>query len=181
MRIVKIIQRRSVLLKISIFLFLVSMIFLFYKEFISVILTLLLIGVASVSKMYKHFTGFSVGFELVTFVSIIFFFSHGFALGLILSILMLILSTLLSGKFSQVFVFQIMIYFAIGLLSIFLRGLGISRGGKILVIIYNIALHSVSLFLLRMPIHSSVVNLAVNLSVNIVLLDYFGDMLVELL
>lgn len=181
LRIIKRKDAKNILMRIAIVLFMLSLSLFFFKQFISVLITLMIIIIASLSKVYKHITHFSIGFELVTLASIIFFFTHGFTLGLVLSLLMLILSTLVSGRFSQMLAIQFMIYFIIGFMSIFLKGLGIIYTGKILILTYNILLHATGLLLLRMPIHSSIINFTVNITASFVFLDLFGEWLTELL
>jgi hypothetical protein len=172
---------KSFLIKLSIVLIVATFSLFFLKQLFAFTVTLLLVVLASVSKIYKKFIGFSIGFELVTFASIIFFFSYGFGLGLMLSTLMLALSTLISGRFSHLFIAQWIIYLIIGALSIFLKSLGIQFAGKILVLVYNILLHSFSQFVLHYPIHSTITNFVINLATNFLFMDYFAMFFVNAL
>lgn len=173
--------KKKTIIRIILVLFFLSLSLLFFKQMFSFILTLLIIIIASLSKIYKRIIPYSLGFELVTFASIVFFFAHGFTFGLILSFLTLALSSLISGRFSQIFIFQFGFYIVIGLISIILKPLGIVFAGKFLALLYNILLHTVGLVLLRMPIHSSVITFAVNMSTNIIFFDLFGEYLIEIL
>jgi len=172
---------RFFLIRLFIILAVFTISLFFFKQLWVVFVTLFLVVIASLSKLYKRFIGFSVGFELVTFASIIFFFSYGFGIGMLLSTLMLISSTLISGRFSQLFVAQWLIYLIVGLSSVALRSLGVLNAGKILVLLYNILLHSLSQFFFHYPIHSTITNFAVNLSSNFLLLDYFSGWFMDAL
>jgi hypothetical protein len=150
----------------------------FFSQLVSFLLTISLVIAGSLSKLYKRFMH-SIGFELVTFASIIFFFAHGVVIGFLLALLMLIASTLLSTKITNIFIYQIIIYVILAVLSIFFRPLGIVTGGKILVILYNIMLHSVGIFLIHYPPHNSVIHFFVNTTVNFFLFEYASLWLLE--
>jgi len=168
----------SQLKRIMIFLIILAFLLIFFKQFMSFIITIALVVIASLSKIYKRLIH-SIGFELVTFASIIFFFAHGPVLGFILALLMLLASTLISSRITQVFTFQIMIYAFLAVLSIFLRGFDIVTAAKILVVIYNILLHGVGLFIVHYPPHQSVINFIVNVATNFFFLEYTAQWLVS--
>ncbi len=161
---------RGTLKKLMIGLIIFSLLLFFFSDIFSFILTIFLVIIGSFSKIYKRFIH-SIGFELVTFASILFFFTHGAVMGFILAILMLIASTLLSSRITQVLVFQIMIYGFLAILSIFLQGFGVVTGGKILIITYNILLHFVGIFIIHYPPHQSVINFTVNAVTTIFFLE----------
>jgi len=157
--------------KLMIGLIVLSILVLFFSKFLSFILTIILVLIGSFSKIYKRFIH-SIGFELVTFASIIFFFAHGPVLGFLLSLIMLIASTLLSSRITQALTFQAIIYASMAILSIFLLPLGPITAGKILIIYYNIVLHAVGIFLIHYPPHSSVINFIVNAVTGFLILEW---------
>jgi hypothetical protein len=167
--------------KAAILLFLFSLSLVFFKQFLSVFATLVIITLASISKIYKHMIHFSIGFELVTFATIIFFYAHGFTFGLVLSLLVLVLSTLVSGRFSRMFIVQAGLYLSMGVLVFILRPIGIVSIGKILIIFYNVFLHLIGILIMQMPPHSTMLNLTVNIASNWIFFSYFSEWLVELL
>lgn len=165
---------RRYLVYSTITLIILLLVILSFDMLKSFIITIALVAIASVSKLYKRFLGYSVGFELVTFATIILLFTHNVLVALLLSMLMLAISTLLAGRISQAMVVQAAIYLIIGLLSLFMQSLEISIAAKILVILYNILLHAVTFLLLRYPIHSSILNFVVNVVTNFILIDLFA-------
>jgi hypothetical protein len=157
----------------------IAILFLFFQQLISVIIVLGLLITGSISKLYKRILPYSIGFELVTFASIIFFFAYGPLIGLILSILMLLASTLLSGKITQIFVAQAMIYASMAVVSLFLFQFDVKTSAKILLIQYNIMVHTAGLLLFNYPIHSALIILVVHLTTNLFFINIFAEWLVD--
>jgi len=165
-------KRFSLLLKKVMIVMLVCMMALFfYKSVISIFLTVLLVIIASISKLYKRVIH-SIGFELVTFASIIFFFTHGPLVGFLLSLFMLIASTLISSRITNILVFQAMIYGIMAVLSLFLAPLGIITAAKVLVVFYNILLHFIGIFVIHYPPHNSVLHFIVNVVTTFFIIDW---------
>ncbi|MFT4304193.1 MAG: hypothetical protein ACMXYG_06525 [Candidatus Woesearchaeota archaeon] len=164
---------------LAFFIILILLFILAFDLLKSVIITILLVIIASLSKIYKRFIGYSIGFELVTFCTIIFLFSHNLLVAFLLSMLMLITSSLISGKISQTLPLQGAIYLVLLSISLFLRDLEITLAAKILVVFYNIILHSISLFFFRYPIHSSILNFTINIASNFILIDLLAVLIVS--
>jgi len=164
--------------KITIALIILAIMLIFFNHIMSFVITVALVIIGSLSKIYKRLIH-SIGFELVTFAAIIFFFAHGPIIGFLLAVLMLLASTLISSRITQVFTFQIMIYAVLAILSIFLRGFDIVTAGKVLVVIYNVLLHTIGLLVVHYPPHQSVINFFVNVVTNFFFLEYTAHLLME--
>jgi hypothetical protein len=163
---VKVLLNR-LLIALAIFL----LVLVFFNEVFSFILTVAIVIIASLSKIYKKFIH-SIGFELVTFASIIFFFAYGPLVGFLLAMLMLIASTLISSRITQILTFQAIIYAIMAIMSIFMHGMDITTSAKVLVIIYNLLLHFVGIFIIHYPMPSSVLNFIVNVVTNFFIIDW---------
>lgn len=174
-------KKVQVLLKRLLIILLVFLIFLvFFNKLMSFVITVALVVIASFSKIYKRLIH-SIGFELVTFAAIIFFYAYGPMVGFLLALLMLIASTLLSSKITQILTFQAIIYAIMAVISIFLKAgnVDIVSAGKVLVVVYNILLHFVGIFIIHYPLPSSIVNFVVNVVTNFFFFDWFGNWLIS--
>lgn len=78
---------------------LIVIVWLFEIEVVSILTAVALIVVASFSKIYKQFTGkLSLGFELITPVTILFAYKFSILFTLFSAILMLMVSSFIAGK-----------------------------------------------------------------------------------
>jgi len=170
---------RYALIKYTVILSVVLLMLLFRKQTISIIVTIGLILLGSLSKLYKRFTNHSIGFELITFITVLFFFSHGFIFGIIAAFIMNVLGFLVNGRFSTALVVQMVSYILIGLFSLVLHPLDFSVSAKILIVLYNIV--SFILFLMLGSNPARGFTIVVNIMVNFFLINHFGLYMLNLL
>ena len=165
----------------SILVLILLFIFLFAKISIGAFILAIVLFVAAIfSKFYKHVTGTSLGFELVTFASICFFFAfESHVAAIILSLIMLILSTFLSGQITPAFFVEAVLYIIIGLVVIALGDFSVVKA-MILVVLYNIVLQAVAM-LGGFPFPRALINFIINIAVNYFLFTRFGERVVEAL
>jgi len=128
------------------------------------IVILMIIGI--VSKMYKLFTGFSIGFELITFPVILIAVKYGVVPAVICAIIMEIMSGFLTGSVGPATLVHIITYIIISVLGAIISGGNIIVVGKSLVLIYLIISQVGLIFSYGFQPHRSLIIIIVTLLVN---------------
>jgi len=143
--------------------------FLFFKKFTSVFLSLILIIIGSLSTIYKRFVRVSTGIELITFAAIVLCYLNGPVFGIIAAIIMVVVQAFLTNRICIPMFVQIGAYIIICLLSGMILGSNLLVGAMILVVIYNILIHSAYILLFRFNPANSAISLPVNIIINYLL------------
>ena len=117
-------------------------------DIVSVLITLLLITAASLSKIYKRITSLSIGFELVTLATILFAFKIGIVFAIVASLFMLIASEFISGKIlPQALAFHVIAYVIIAIVAgVFISTGNFLQWAIILIIFRNVFLFASGVF-----------------------------------
>lgn len=152
----------------------------FHRTLLSFIFTLMLIALGCFSSQFTRMTGnINFGLEFIPFVSILLFYSHGVGFGLVATILMMAVSSLLVGNIQFDLLVSAGIFVIIALLSLFL-GFGIALNGIILVIIFNI-ISLVVLTLFGFDIVKNIIYFAGSITFNYILFKYFSEIIFNML
>jgi len=153
----------------------------FRSVMVSLFLAVILLLIGTISQAYKLFIPVNTGFELITFVSILFMFTYNPILGLMAAFIMTLTSSFfITKKVGVGLLFKLMAYSMMSLVAFIAAPLGIAAGGMLLVIVYNIFLRGV-LFMGGANKAIALYSLAVNLALNYYLLSAFGSTLAGLL
>ncbi|MFT4303826.1 MAG: hypothetical protein ACMXYG_04630 [Candidatus Woesearchaeota archaeon] len=165
-------------------IFLLILIILFLRiNIIGVFVSLFLIFIASISKYYKRFTGsLSVGFELVTPVVIIFAYTYGILFAFISSIIMLLVSSFISGKidFPAMFL-EVFTYLILSLLTFILSGIEFVSLAVFMIFLRNIIMAPLGVFLLGRNFIHMILIVSSDIFLNVLLIVWIGDFIVGLL
>ena len=171
---------RKLILKVITIVTGILIILFFGKTILSIMIAIILLAVGILSKLYKRFIGMSIGIEFVTLISILFCFHYGFFFGFCAAVFMTIVAGLINGRLGMAIVPQIISYFLISVISLLLQGVPFSLSAKILVIIYNISTFTMMVFLGARP-EKGIFNIALNIAVNLLCINYVGEFLLGLL
>jgi len=152
-------ELRKLLVKTWLYFFcilmLLGILYLYNITIADVIVSLFLVVIASFSKIYKRFTSASVGFELVTPITILFAYTFGVVIALILALVMLVLAALISGKVDGLSIGCEMITYAIiSLFAAILSGVSFVPLCLVLIIMRNVIIFPLGFYLMgRNPAH----------------------------
>jgi len=169
------------LIKSMIVLFLIMITMFFTKTIISIAVSIILMTIGIISTLYKKVINLPIGFELTTFVTIIFAFAHSPLTAFIASIIMTIAGAALINRICIPVMIKIVVYGIVCSVALFFDPEQIRAGGKILVILFNILLHATYVFIFRFKIENSVISFILNIILNIFLIDRLGELLVGML
>lgn len=172
-------KNRKYLTYSSIFLLILLLLFLFKKQSISIIFSIMLIIVGSMSNLFKRITGINVGIEFITFATIIFLYSYGPVFALATCLLMLIISSLSTGQIAPTTFTSFGMYCIIALISMFMD-FGIVANGIILMLVMNL-LGLLILFILGFDFVRNFIYISGNVFFNYILFKYFSEIIFYLL
>jgi hypothetical protein len=132
-------RRPIVCVSAGVFLLLLFiLLFLFRRKLVSFIFTIMLLGLGCLSSQFKKLTGdLDTGLEFIPFATIIFFYTHGIAFGLLSVLFMMSISSLLVGQLKLDLFISLGIFILVAFASFFFN-FGIVMNGIILIIIFNI-------------------------------------------
>lgn len=162
---------------------LIVIIWLFKIDVISILTTLLLIVLASFSKIYKQFTGkLSLGFELITPVTVIFAYKFGILFALVSSIIMLLASSFIAGKIDfPSTVCEVVTYLILSMLTYVFSGVPFVPLALVMMVLRDIIMVPMGILILgRNPIHMIIV-FATNVFLNILFIMWLGNFFVGVL
>lgn len=177
------IQIKQWLVYIGVILVFAILVLLFDINVVGVITIIILMIIASFSKIYKRFTGtLSLGFELVTPVTILFAYKINILFALVAAFIMLILASFIAGKidFTST-VAEMITYLILAILIAGMRGVDFVTLAIIMTFLRNIIMYPLGIFLLgRNFIHLGIVVIS-DLFFNILVILAFGNFFVNLL
>ncbi len=168
--------------KISFLLLAIIVVFMFSNTIISIIVSLILIFLGAFSTIYKRFIDASIGFELVTFATIVLCAAHGSIIGFIASIIMVILGAFLINKLCMVQLMKIAGYAAVCLVMYISGGMfGIVALGIAMSLLFNIIMHGIYVLGFGFNPGNSAISFVLNMMLNIFLFVNLGEATVGLL
>lgn len=150
------------------------------SKFRTFILSILLIAIGSLSIIWKRFVRISLGFELITFISVIFCFTHGPYFAIVAAIIMTVTGSIINGRLCIPMFVQIFAYALICLLFFIVSGLGVVGSGIILALFFNIIIHSIYIFIFGFNPINSISAFVLNMIVNIFVFIRFSESLLRL-
>lgn len=141
-----------------------------------------LIFLGCISRMYKHFVGISIGFELVTPLTIFFTYSEGILFGLFASTFMFIISTMLSGSLNaNAFVVQLGINLILVILTAVFGFLPFVSLAVALVIFRNLALWMSMVFIGGVDMFKATLASVPNIFINVFIVSTLGPLLLSVM
>lgn len=160
----------------------ISILILYSQNVIKIVTLLTLIIVGSLSKIYKRFTSISIGFELITPITILIAFKFGIWSAIISSITMLFASAIISGKIDMnVNAIEIGIYSILAIITHILSGLPFLTLALSMMILRNLMLLPAAFLLLgRNPIQMLIV-VSTNIIFNWIIISKFSYTLTSIL
>ncbi len=168
--------KKYVILLVSILIILIL-----FQRFKAIILTLLLISIGIISIFWKRFIQLSLGFELITFITIIFCFAFSPLFAMLAATTMLIIGSILNGRLCIPMFIQIAAYFIICLLSFLLLGLNVSIAGIILTLVFNLVIHTTYILALGFNPINSIISFTLNMLINLFLFTHFAERVLSML
>ena len=151
---------RQWLVYVGILFILVLIILLFNIDIVGVITIIILMIIASFSKIYKRFTGtLSLGFELVTPVTILFAYKISILFSLVAAFIMLMVASFIAGKIDfPSMTAEMITYLILAILTAGMRGFDFVTVAVIMVFLRNIIMYPMGIiFLGRNFIHLLIV------------------------
>ncbi|MCB9359378.1 hypothetical protein H6503_05585 [Candidatus Woesearchaeota archaeon] len=126
----------------SLIVFLVLIILMLFNVPVGkIILIAIMMGIATVSKLYKHFIGISIGFELITPVVIIFAYTLNPLFTIVAAVLMVVVSEFISGQvYTNNMIAQIIIYVFIVFFVFVFKSFGFIGLANSMIVLRNVAL-----------------------------------------
>lgn len=155
---------------------------IFRKQLFSAFIVILLIIIASASKIYKRFSSISLGFELVTPITILFAYKINVFFAVFSAIIMLILSSFIAGKFDFPGMFmEIGVYIVISLITFVFSFMTFASIATGMIILRNAMLLPLGILVLgRSPVQIGIVVVS-NIVINIAIIAAIGNNIVNLL
>ena len=142
----------------------------------------ILIVLGCISRLYKHFVGISIGFELVTPLTILFTYSEGILFGILVSSFMFIVSTMLSGSLNaNAFVVQLGINVVLVILTGLFGFMPFVPLAVALVVFRNVALWMSMVFLGGVDMFKATLASVPNIFINIFIVSTAGPLLLTIL
>jgi hypothetical protein len=173
-------KRKHLILYCLLILSFVLLFFLFRKQMISIVFTVMLMILGSMSNIFKRITGsLSLGIEFITFATILLIYSYGIPFALIACLVMSLVSALSTGQLSLSDISSYGMYVVISLISLLLP-FSIATNGIILMLIMNI-LGLFMLTLLGFDFIRNATYVAGNIFLNFILFKYFSAIIFTLL
>ncbi|MFT4304194.1 MAG: hypothetical protein ACMXYG_06530 [Candidatus Woesearchaeota archaeon] len=170
-----------VYITISILTLIIIIMSLYGRQILSFFFTILLIILGCLSSQFKRITGeLSIGIEFIPFATIIFFYTHGIAFGIMSAIIMMAISQLLSGQLRIDILFNIAVFIIIGLISLLFLEVGIVLFGIILVVLFNI-MTFIAMSVIGYDFVKNMIYGFGSIIFNYVLFRYFSEIIVKTL
>jgi hypothetical protein len=168
---------------ILIIFILLVIIILFDINIISVITTVFLIILASFSKLYKQFTGkLSLGFELITPITVIFAYTYGLMFAWSVSIVTLLVSSFIAGKIDfPSTVIEAFTYLILCILTIILSSMPFKELALFMMVMRDVIMVPPGIILLGRNFIHMIIIVATNLLFNFLFIIWFGEFIVNLL
>ncbi|MBS1266344.1 MAG: hypothetical protein MAG795_00311 [Candidatus Woesearchaeota archaeon] len=157
---------------VAIGVFLLLLVFLKFK---SVFLTIFLVILGIVSVLWKRFIRVSLGFELITFVTIVLCFGINPVFAFFAATIMVIVGSFISGRVCIPMFVKIGAYGVVCLVSALFLGSNIVVRGIVLALINNLVLHFCYIFVFGFSPANSALDFALNMMLNFFLFTRFGQ------
>lgn len=148
-------------------LIIIFIVLVLFQRFNAIIISMLLIIIGTLSIFWKRFINISLGFELITFVTIIFCFTISPLFAMVAAAIMTTVGSILNGRLCIPMFVQIAAYIIISVISIPLLGTEIVTAGILLALIFNIILHSSYIFMFGFNPINSLMSFVFNMLLNI--------------
>ena len=152
---------------------------IFHKAVTSLLLLLLFIGLGAFSVFYRRFVYFNLGFELVTFFTVIICFAFNPFVGIIAAIIMLVLAAFITGRICIHLLIRIVVYILLCLITALMLGGDVIIAGKIITIIMNLLFFVIYFFMYGFnPI--DFFSILSNIVINFILFSKFAEYVIIL-
>ncbi|MFT4343142.1 MAG: hypothetical protein ACMXYE_00165 [Candidatus Woesearchaeota archaeon] len=167
---------------VSLVLFLLGALMLFGVSPMKLFVISFLILLGCISRLYKHFVGISIGFELVTPITIVLAYTTDFFFALIAGQFMFLVSTLLSGRLNAVaMVVQMSVYAVITLLTVLFSAVPFVTLAVFLVFVRNIVLWLMMVMLFGVDFFKATLATLPNIIINSFIVGTAGIFFVNVL
>jgi len=161
---------------IAFFIVLLLMILLFRKKVFSMTITLLLILAACILPIYKRLIFVSLGFELITFCSVVFAFAFGPLVAVICTLIIVAASSFISWGLDTAMLPKMGVYILMTLLAALLSGFEISLAGKIITVVMNLAFAVIYYFMYGpAQLLSGTLSIVINIIFNFVIFTKYAE------
>lgn len=153
---------------------------LYWQRVLSVVVVLGLILLGIVSLFWKRYVRLSLGFEMITFATVLLAYSLNPLLAILAGIIMVVIGNYLAGRICMPIFAQIIAYTAVAIFASVLP-YDIASTGKICTIIFNLVLHAMYILLFRFRIENSVLSFILNTVINFFLFGNFSMLFYSML
>lgn len=153
---------------------LVIMLIVFHDAIKSLLLLTATVSLGAFSVFYRRFVYFNLGFELITFFTVIICFAYNPLVGAVSAIIMLVLAAVITGKIHIHLLIRIMVYTFLCIIVAFMLGGSIITAGKAITIIMNMMFFVVYFFMYGFnPI--DLFSILSNIIINFILFSRFAE------
>jgi len=138
-------------------------------------------SIGIISILWKRFLQVSLGFELITFITVVFCFAFSPLFAMLAAIIMMVVGSILNARLCIPMFVQIAAYVVICLLSFPLLSLNVAIAGIILTLVFNLTIHFAYIFIFGFSPINSVISLSLSMLVNIFVFINFGGRILNML
>jgi hypothetical protein len=157
---------------------LIILVVIFHKAITSLVLLVMMMALGALSVFYRRFVYFNLGFELVTFFTVVICFAFNPGVGIIAAIIMLVAAAFITGRICVHLLIRIVVYILLCLLTFALLGGSIATAGKIITIVMNVLFFFIYLFMYGFnPI--DIFPIVANIFINFLLFSKFGELMLS--
>jgi hypothetical protein len=175
-------QLKKYLMYSAIIMAIIITLFLFKINIGKMIIITIMILVGCICKIYKQFTSISIGFELITPITILFAYNIGIIFAIVSAIFMVIVSEFLSGKLnSHAISIEIIIYMIISIIAGILNSISIIPLAITLIVFRNITLWIIMVLMGFVDVFRATMATLPNFFINSFIINSLGVFFVNLL
>ena len=174
-------ELKQYMVYLGVFCILTIIVMLFRINVVAVITSIVLMIVASFSKIYKRFTSISFGFELVTPTVILFAYKIDVLFSLLAAFIMLMAASFIAGKVDFPAIFSEMItYTILAILVLFFRGAPFVSLTVVMIVLRNVILFPLGLYLLGRDFIRMGIVIITDIICNVLIVLKVGEFIVGL-
>jgi len=157
---------------------LLTIILLLKINIAGLLIAIMLMVIASFSKIYKRFTSASLGFELITPVVVLFAYKYGIVFAMLCAFIMLIVSSFIAGKLDALSTACEMIdYLILSVLTVIFSIAPFVPLAIVMIFLRNIIMVPLAFYLMgRNPVHLVII-IGSDIALNLWVVLRYGDLI----
>ena len=152
--------------KILFVLLIILALLFFGKRIVAILAIIFFLSLGILSLIWKRFVRLSLGFELITFVTVLFAISYGAFFAITTAVIMVIVGNYFAGRICLPMFVQIAAYVLVAIVASFFAAAQVKFAGMLCAVIFNLVLHLTYVFFMRFRIENSIMSFVLNLVVN---------------